>query len=85
MRRIILTLAVASSLITPLAMTGCAVRARYYDVDHHDYHRWNHDEDRFYVQWESDTHRQHRDFKDRSQQEQQAYWDWRHEHEQNQH
>ncbi|HUI74772.1 MAG TPA: hypothetical protein VLX32_07505 [Candidatus Acidoferrum sp.] len=85
MRRLIVTLAVATALTTPVVMGGCAVRARYYDTDHHDYHRWDHHEDRFYLQWESETHRDHRNFRDRDQREQQEYWNWRHQHEQNQH
>lgn len=82
MRRWILTLAAASLMTAPVVMSGCAVRARYYDVDHRDYHRWDHDEDVLYFQWENDTHRHHRDFKERSPQEQQEYWGWRHNHKQ---
>jgi hypothetical protein len=85
MRKLILSMAVAAALVTPIVMSGCAVRARYYDADHQDYHRWNHDEDRFYLQWESDTHREHRDFRDRDKHEQQEYWDWRHQHENDHH
>jgi hypothetical protein len=80
MRRLILSLTAASILLTSVAMSGCAVRARYYDGDHDDYHHWSHNEESFYVQWEGETHRHHRDFKDRSSQEQQEYWNWRHDH-----
>ena len=81
MRRLILSLAIASAMATPLVIGGCAARVRYYDADYHDYHRWNHSEEVYYVQWERDTHRSHRDFRGRDQREQQEYWDWRHHHE----
>jgi hypothetical protein len=81
MRRLILSLAVAAAMTVPLAMGGCAVRARYYDADYHDYHTWNRGEEVYYVQWENETHRDHRDFRKRDKKEQQEYWDWRHHHE----
>jgi len=59
-------------------IAGCA--ARVYDNDHDDYHRWNHDETVFYVQWERETHRDHRDFRKRDSDEQKEYWNWRHKH-----
>jgi hypothetical protein len=59
---------------------GCAPRVRYYDPYYHDYHYWNHDEVVYYQQWEHETHRQHVDFKNRSQAEQSEYWKWRHSH-----
>jgi hypothetical protein len=53
---------------------------RYWDSDHHDYHRWNRDEDRRwhaywtrdrgpFISWERANEEQRR-----------AYWRWRHEH-----
>ena len=57
--------------------TGCVVHAGYYDTYHHDYHDWN-GETGYYSRWEHDTHREHRDFKKRSEADQKAYWDWRH-------
>jgi hypothetical protein len=81
MRRFFLPFSLAAVMATPLLLGGCAVRARYYDADYHDYHRWNHNEEHYYVQWENDTHRSHRDFRDRDSREQQEYWDWRHHHE----
>ena len=70
--------------MVPVTLGGCAVRARYYDRDHHEYRRWNHHEEGYYERWEHDTHRDHRDFRDRSQQGQNAYWLWRYDHPQGQ-
>jgi len=53
---------------------------RYYDEGHSDYHRWNDQELVFYLRWEADTHREHRDFGQRRVEEQREYWGWRHEH-----
>lgn len=63
-------------------ISGCAARAQYrvYDPDYHDYHRWNHSEETFYVRWENETHRQHREFRDRDRRDQDEYWRWRHDH-----
>ena len=73
-------LLLAAALASPLVNTGCAVRARYYDADHGDYHRWNHGEVVYYNHWEVDTHRDHRDFDKRSPDDQREYWKWRHDH-----
>lgn len=77
------TAALAAALIAP-ALTGCAVHARVYDPYYHDYHAWN-GEVGYYSQWESDTHRDHKDFNKRSADEQKQYWDWRHSHDHDQH
>jgi hypothetical protein len=63
MRRFLGTLMMLSLLGGTVAIAGCA--ARMYDADHNDYHRWNHQENVFYVQWEQETHRDHRNFRDR--------------------
>lgn len=73
------TAALAAALLAP-ALTGCAVHARVYDPYYHDYHYWP-AEQGYYVQWETDTHRHHEDFKKRSADEQKQYWEWRHSHE----
>ncbi len=47
----------------------------------HRYHdEWSDQEVVYYGQWERDTHRDHREFRDRNADEQKAYWDWRHDH-----
>jgi hypothetical protein len=54
---------------------------RVYDPYYHDYHYWN-GEVVYYNQWEHDTHRDHVDYGHRNADDQKAYWDWRHSHEQ---
>lgn len=78
MKRFLGTLAMTAMLGSTVAIGGCAVRM--YDADHNDYHRWNHQEDVFYVQWENETHRDHRNFRDRDANDQKEYWNWRHQH-----
>jgi hypothetical protein len=76
------TLLFAAFLALPVLLGGCAdhAGARVYDPYYSDYHTWNHDEVVFYNRWEGETHRDHREFGDRSSAEQKEYWDWRHSH-----
>ena len=55
---------------------------RVYDRDHRDYHNWNSDEDRRYRQWYTNTYngRDYRDYNKLRRKDQQAYWNWRHTH-----
>jgi len=74
------SLLLTAALISPAMITGCAARASYrvYDPDYHDYHRWDDHEATFYLQWEGESHREHRDFDKRDRDEQRQYWHWRH-------
>jgi len=65
-RRILPCILVAGALAAPLA-TGCR-RTVVYDEPS-------------YRQWEQDTHRQHRDFTQRTDAEKRQYDDWRRDHE----
>ena len=76
--RNVVSLLLAVAIALP-GLTGCTVRAGIYDPYYHDYHPWN-GEVVYYNNWEHDTHRDHRDFKKRSTDEQKQYWDWRHGH-----
>jgi hypothetical protein len=67
----------ATTLASAAAMTGCASGGRYYDSYGHEYHRWDHDEDGYYRQWESEGDRDHMDFDRRTPADQHAYWGWR--------
>ena len=69
-----------ATVATPVVMSGCSARAGYttYDPYYNDYHRWDPDEVTFYSRWEVDTHRDHRDFDKRSDDEKKEYWTWRH-------
>jgi hypothetical protein len=80
MDRLISSLILAVALISQIAITGCAARASYrvYDPYYNDYHRWDDHEAGFYVQWEAETRREHRDFDKREKDEQKDYWAWRH-------
>ncbi len=73
-------IALAAVLAAPVWITGCAVRAGYYDANHRDYHRWNSAEEPYYRNWENENHRNHRDYDRLDRDDRGAYWNWRHEH-----
>jgi hypothetical protein len=75
-----LYIVVFATALLSSAITGCTARARYYDAPHSDYHRWGAAEREPYSRWESDQHRRHEDYKRRKKEDQQAYWNWRHDH-----
>jgi len=63
----------------PVIAAACtSTPNRVYDPYYNDGHPWTRDEDRFYRNWEEETHRQHVDFDHRIASEQHAYFDWRH-------
>ena len=68
----------AVALAGPVLVAGCEGEVRTYDVDYHDYHRWNHGEVVYYNNWEHETHRDHQDFAKRSDAEKKEYYSWRH-------
>jgi hypothetical protein len=86
-RRFVSSLLLAAALISLVMITGCAARASYrvYDPDYDDYHRWDGHETTFYLQWEGESHREHRDFDKRDKDEQKEYWNWRHKHSEKDH
>lgn len=72
-----------AALIIPVAMTPTALRADdrvYHDRDHKDDHHWDSREDHAYRSWAKENHRKYRDFSRLREDDQQAYWSWRHEH-----
>jgi len=77
-KRAIPHLVLASLLLSPLALVGCAAHAEYrvYDPDDGTYHYWN-GESVYYSQWEHETHRHHEDYRKRNADEQNQYWQWR--------
>jgi dienelactone hydrolase len=86
-RRTFSALTLIAALGAPAVMPAVAlaeaqpgVSIRIYDRSHHDYHRWNHDEDRRYRQYLAEHHRSYRSFTRTSRQQQLAYWQWRHDH-----
>lgn len=76
------SLAMAGAFAGVTLISGCAARGSYrvYDPDYREYHRWNRSEEGYYVRWENETHRRHRDFRDRDRRDQDDYWRWRHDH-----
>jgi hypothetical protein len=54
---------------------------RVYDSDHHDYHDWDDREDAAYRGWLENRHAAYVDYAHLKHRDQQAYWRWRHEHE----
>jgi hypothetical protein len=73
-------IAIVGVLFGPLLVTGCAVRARYYDSARGDYHQWGPAEREPYARWESENHRTHADYKKLKPGDRQGYWNWRHDH-----
>jgi hypothetical protein len=59
----------ASSLMLPLLSAGC-----------YQHREWGPGENTHYMQWESETHRNHLEYDRRSKADQNAYWDWRNHH-----
>jgi hypothetical protein len=71
---------VAPAFIAPIALSGCAAHAGYrtYDPYYNDYHSWDNVEVGYYSRWETETHRDHKDFRKRSDSEKKDYYSWRH-------
>jgi hypothetical protein len=73
----------AAALMTPIAIVPTALLAddrTYHDKQHNDDHHWDSHEDRAYRMWAKENHRKYREFSRIPENDQQAYWGWRHEH-----
>jgi hypothetical protein len=77
----------AAALLTPLALAPTSLRAddhnkavTYHDKQHNDEHEWNAHEDRAYRVYAKQNHRKYHTFSTLNENDQQAYWGWRHEH-----
>lgn len=72
----------AAALALPAITSGCAERRSYrvYDPYYRDYHRWSVGEDDYYRRWEAERRREHRDLRQRGDDERREYWNWRHRH-----
>ena len=77
----------AAALMAPIAMAPTTLRAQdqraartYHDKNHNDDHEWNSHEDQAYRVYVKQNHRKYGDFSKANESDQQAYWDWRHEH-----
>ena len=71
-----------------LVAVGCSASVGYrvYDPYRYDYHAWGPDESGYYSRWTVETHRDpHRDYRKLKRDDQRAYWQWRHDHENDHH
>ena len=75
------------ALMTALALAPAALQAQdrdharsYHDKQHNDDHEWNNHETRAYRIYLRQNHRRYHDFSRLKENDQQAYWGWRHEH-----
>jgi len=86
MKRLLLGVLLASALFVPTALTAQEDAHRsegartYYDAAHKDRHEWNDNEQASWNKYRDDHHVRHSDFSKASKRQQQAYWNWRHEH-----
>ena len=78
-----------AALVIPVAMAPTALLAQdhqdhkvvtYHDKDHNDDHEWNTHENQAYRVYTKENHRTYKTFSTLKENDQQAYWGWRHEH-----
>jgi hypothetical protein len=75
-----------AALLVPVAIAPTAMFAddrkgpSYHDKQHNDDHEWNNHEDQAYRAWGKETHHKYRQFNKLKDNDQQAYWGWRHDH-----
>ena len=74
-----------AALIIPIAMAPTALRAQeqrnarsYHDKENNDDHQWNSHEDQAYKMYAKENHRKNTNFDKLKEEDQQAYWGWRH-------
>jgi len=69
-----------AALIVPVALRAQDHPRSYHDKEHNDDHQWNDHENRAYRIYLKQNHRRYHDFARQREEDQQAYWGWRHEH-----
>jgi len=81
------TALLSAALMAPIAMAPRVLLAEdqkavrtYHDKQHNDDHAWNGQEDKAYGIYAKQNHRKHSDFSKLNENDQQGYWNWRHEH-----
>jgi hypothetical protein len=81
------TALLGAALMTPIAIVPTTLRAqdhrearKYHDKQHNDDHEWNSHDDQAYRVWQKEGHRKNHEFSELKDNDQQAYWGWRHEH-----
>ena len=77
----------SAALMVPIAMAPTALRAQdhkdartYHDKQRNDDHEWNGQEDKAYRIYAKQNHRRYNNFSTLKEEDQQNYWNWRHEH-----
>jgi len=77
----------SAALMVPIAVVPSALRAQdhdaartYHDKQHNDDHAWNGQEDKAYRIYAKQNHRKYNEFSKLKEEDQQNYWNWRHEH-----
>jgi len=85
MHRVWTAIAISGVLMVPVVLTrtrllseGKKAARTYHDTKHNDYHEWNSHEDQAFRAYAAENHRGHSDFSRLKEDDQQAYWDWRH-------
>jgi hypothetical protein len=73
-------LTLAAIGLATAAGIGCSGSVRYYDEEHHDYHRWNNHEVVVYHSYWDGRHEPYREYSTLNKDEQRDYWRWRHDH-----
>ena len=78
---ILSALVLSTTLIGPVvAQAKTPQEKRYHDKSGKDYHTWNSNEDRAYRSYVTEQHQQYRDFNRVNRNQQQQYFNWRHQH-----
>ena len=74
------TALLTATLLAPAMIVGCSAHVGYrvYDPYYTDYHVWNPGETVYYNRWVGENHRENREFRKLSREDQHAYWTWRH-------
>ena len=86
MPRFLNPILLSAALVIPLAIAPAALRAAdhkaptYHDKGHNDDHQWNNHENQAYRMYAKQNHRKYRDFSRLNENDQQAFWGWRHDH-----
>ena len=86
MSRFINVALLSAALMAPIAMAPMALQAQnqsartYHDKQHNDDHAWNGQEDKAYRIYAKQNHRKYSEFSKLKDEDQQTYWNWRHEH-----
>ena len=81
MHRFLHAALLGAALLVSSAIAPTALRAQtYHDAQRKEDHHWDAHEGKAYRIWVKQNHRKYADFGKLKSEDQQAYWDWRHEH-----